>query len=92
MPSMFNTINGIRGTTTFNPQTLINQAQANQIDPAAINSQVQQQSASNAAASNAMEQQYNPYINQLRQQSAGSLSNFLQPNPVLNPTDTNPVS
>ncbi len=56
--------------------------QAGQVTPVdinALNTQVQGQAQSNAALSNQLEQQYNPYINALRQSSAANLNQYLSP-------------
>jgi len=49
------------------------------VDINALNQQATQQALANAAASNKLEQQYNPYINQLRQTAASGLSQYLTP-------------
>jgi hypothetical protein len=54
-------------------------AQNAQVNIPQLNTEVQNEAGSNAALSNQMEQQYNPYINSLRQTSAGSLNQFLTP-------------
>lgn len=56
-----------------------NSAQNAQVNIPALNSEVQGQSVSNASGSNALEQQYNPYINSLRQTSAAALGQYQTP-------------
>ena len=56
-----------------------------QLDLGNIQSQVLAQSQQNAATSNALEQQYNPGINALRQLSAGNLLQLLQQGNTVNP-------
>lgn len=47
-----------------------------------INSQITSLGQQNAAASNALEQQYNPYLNALRQNSTANLGQYLQMTPT----------
>jgi len=69
-------------------QTAINNALSsasnNAVDINALNNQVTQQSLGNAAASNALEQQYNPYLNALRQSAAQSLGQYTTPSATQN--------
>jgi hypothetical protein len=60
-----------------------------QVNIPQLNTEVQNESASNAALSNSMEQQYNPYINALRQTSAGSLNQYLTPSDTTNKVQSN---
>ena len=53
--------------------------QTTPVDINALNTQTQNQSVQNAALGNQLEQQYNPYINSLRQQSAQALQQYTQP-------------
>lgn len=54
-------------------------AQSTPVDINALNTQAVNSAQSNAAAGNALEQQYNPYINALRQSSAANLNQYLTP-------------
>ena len=56
--------------------------QASQVTPVdinALNTQAVNAAQSNAAASNTLEQQYNPYLNALRQSSTANLNQYLTP-------------
>jgi hypothetical protein len=61
--------------------------QAGQVTPVSLEDAQKaaaDQAAQNAAASNKLEQQYNPYINALRQQAAGGLNQYLTPSATSN--------
>lgn len=75
-PDINSALSQVNSLSMFNTPAV---AAPTPIDANALNQQVTGQSQSNAAASNSLEQQYNPYINSLRQASAGGLNQYLTP-------------